>query len=519
MRCALLLALTGTSVSSALARPVVRGGLGHASTALSRPSLAAATAPPRSGVPAMALPEASAAAALALRGGLAARTPDQIFNLCFMGLSSVCAAVVVASRAGRSAAAADAPKPSKEVRSLQLRFLLVFWLYKMADWLQGPYFYEVYASKVIGGVAMTTSAVAKFFLVGFSSTAIFGAIVGGMVDSLGRKRGSLAFAALYALSALSTRANTLGMLFAGRVAGGLGTSLLFSAPEAWLVSEHQRSGFASSFLSQTFTLAYFGDSLVAITAGQLAGIADAYRGPTAPFELSVVFLALGAALAAVTWRENKGGAAPSAAASGTKPSGGGIVGEAVKAVAADRRVALVGAVQALFEGAMYIFVLQWPPALKAVLGENVPFGKVFSCFMVACMIGSSTFGAVIQRMKPEDMMAVLLMLATGAMGAATLANGGSALGPIIGSFLVFEACVGCYFPLIGTLRSKYLPDAYRGVIMNLFGIPLNLIVVAVFLSIGSLGLTGAFACSFTALATALAAIFALRFTIRDAEKA
>lgn len=40
----------------------------------------------------------------------------------------------------------------------------------------------------------------------------------------------------------------------------------------------------------------------------------------------------------------------------------------------------------------------------------------------------------------------------------------------VAAFLAFEACVGMYFPLVGTLRSKYLPDAYRGVIMNLFGI-------------------------------------------------
>ena len=42
---------------------------------------------------------------------------------------------------------------------------------------------------------------------------------------------------------------------------------------------------------------------------------------------------------------------------------------------------------------MYIFVLQWPPALKSALGAgvSVPFGTVFSCFMVCCMIGSTLF--------------------------------------------------------------------------------------------------------------------------------
>ena len=57
---------------------------------------------------------------------------------------------------------------------------------------------------------------------------------------------------------------------------------------------------------------------------------------------------------------------------------------------------------------------------------------------------------------------------------------------------------------------RYLPDAYRGVIMNLFGIPLNLIVVGVFLSISKLGLAGALTCSTTALAGATIAQFLLR---------
>jgi len=456
MRCAVLLVLLVASASEALAAaPVARHGLSRPSCALGRPAPTAAASfrSSRAGVPEMVSLPAASAAALALRGGLAARTPDQLFNMLFLSLSAACAAVVFVAKQTQGPPDPDAPKATKEVRSLQLRFLLVFWMYKMADWLQGPYFYEVYASKMIGGAVMTTSEVAKFFLTGFSSTAIFGAIIGGMVDSLGRKRGSLAFALLYSLSALSTRANSLPLLYAGRVAGGLGTSLLFSAPEAWLVTEHTRAAFPSALLSQTFTLAYFGDSLVAIAAGQLAGVAAAMRGPVAPFELSVLFLAIGAAIAALTWRENKGGAVETTDASGKKSGGGNIVGEAVKAVMADRRVALVGAVQALFEGAMYIFVLQWPPALKAVLGDNVPFGKVFSCFMVACMIGSSTFGAAIRRVAPEDIMAWLLGLATLAMGAATFSCGGT-LAPIIAAFFAFEACVGCYFPLIGTLRSK-----------------------------------------------------------------
>ena len=83
----------------------------------------------------------------------------------------------------------------------------------------------------------------------------------------------------------------------------------------------------------------------------------------------------------------------------------------------------------------------------------------------------------------------------------------------IAAFFAFEACVGMYFPLIGTLRSKYLPDAYRGVIMNLFGIPLNVLVVSVFLSIKVLGVAGALAVATGALGLATCAMFALVYMV------
>ena len=196
---------------------------------------------------------------------------------------------------------------------------------------------------------------------------------------------------------------------------------------------------------------------------------------------------------------------------------------------------------------MYIFVLQWPPAVKAALGAgvSVPFGKLFSCFMVCCMLGSTTFAYLSRTVAAEDVMSGMLLVATTAMAAATtLGVPTGAIVPLIASFFAFEACVGMYFPLIGTLRSKYLPDAYRGVIMvsskqpqhmhkqhhwptltapfplspfqqNLFGIPLNLIVVGVFLSISKLGLAGALTCSTIALSGAAVAQLTLRRMVKE----
>lgn len=48
----------------------------------------------------------------------------------------------------------------------------------------------------------------------------------------------------------------------------------------------------------------------------------------------------------------------------------------------------------------------------------------------------------------------------------------------ITSFLVVEGCVGLFMPIAGTLRSKYVPDSLQGAILNIFRLPLNVVVVA-----------------------------------------
>ena len=43
--------------------------------------------------------------------------------------------------------------------------------------------------------------------------------------------------------------------------------------------------------------------------------------------------------------------------------------------------------------------------------------------------------------------------------------------------LVFEMCVGVYFPVMGTMKGSIVPEDKRAAIYNLFRIPLNFIVL------------------------------------------
>lgn len=214
--------------------------------------------------------KSSTANTLLLRGGYISpllkdikstllQSPSSLFNGLFLSLCTVALIAKITSIKFNNQQPSDS-KDEKPIglKILQAKFLIVFWLMRMADWLQGPYFYEVYSSKIINGVPVSLDLISKIFLVGFATTGIFGPWIGRLVDTVGRKAGTLAYALLYSVGALSTRSALLPLLIIGRIAGGLGTSLLFSAPEAWLVGEHQKGKYDGKWLGQTFGWAYAG---------------------------------------------------------------------------------------------------------------------------------------------------------------------------------------------------------------------------------------------------------------------
>ncbi|KAF4383814.1 hypothetical protein F8388_023506 [Cannabis sativa] len=128
----------------------------------------------------------------------------------------------------------------------------------------------------------------------------------------------------------------------GRVLGGIATSLLFSSFESWLVAEHNKRGFEQQWLSITFSKAIFlGNDLVAIVAGLLGNLlVDSLSlGPVAPFDAASCFLAI------------------------------------------DEKMALLGAIQSLFEGSMYTFVFLWTPALIPN-DKDIPHGFIFATFIL-----------------------------------------------------------------------------------------------------------------------------------------
>lgn len=142
----------------------------------------------------------------------------------------------------------------------------------------------------------------------------------------------------------------------------------------------------------------------------------------------------------------------------------------------DASLMTLGITQTFYETAMYLFVFLWVPALELVapMEEKLPFGIIFSAFMCCMSLGSAIYG-IASTTGPSSESSVrrhaTLAIVTCLVAAVALVTSATSYNlPVrFWAFCAFEATVGMYFPILGTLRGALIPDEARASV----GIPLS----------------------------------------------
>lgn len=393
------------------------------------------------------------------------------------------------------------------IRRIKWKFLSVFWLLRIAFWMNGPYLQPVLASKEFNGKSASVSLISKFVLMQFAALPLFGALIGRFMDRYGSKIGTIVGAISYAAGALSlTTNNSLFVIFAGRCLAGLGAFMMSNGPENWLISTIGAEGQPVTLIGSILGSGFAFDPIVAVAAGELAEHFADYQGPTAPFQVAPVFLGIAAGLVIVFWgndyNEDRTRAKKSCEDSRTTQTTWSQMKEVLDEIRANPKILYLGCVQCFFEASMQIFVMKFPPILNAAVKTSfghesqTPYGTIFSCFMASCLVGSTIVGKSKSRIPLELSTIMLLLGATLSMTFATMvivtngqidSNASSKLWQLTMSFIFFETCVGAYFQSFGALRNTYMPNKNRAMFMTMVQIPLNIIVAVVFLVLHKLG--------------------------------
>jgi hypothetical protein len=133
----------------------------------------------------------------------------------------------------------------KEFDSFRHKYIAVYLVIMLADWMQGTHMYTLYLSYNVN--------VSALFLTGFLSGAIFAPFLGSFVDKFGRKNSCIMYCVLEIVINTLEHYQDFGVLLLGRVLGGISTNLLFSAFESWMTTEHRKRGFPEEWMSRTYS--------------------------------------------------------------------------------------------------------------------------------------------------------------------------------------------------------------------------------------------------------------------------
>jgi len=396
--------------------------------------------------------------------------------------------------------------PSSAWRAVAWRYLPVYVLGTLGDWMQGGHLYALYRTY---GYSITH--IGHIFAIGYTSAAILGTYAAAFGDRCGYRACVVIYGMSYSIVCGLMNWPSTALLVAGRVIGGVSYSLLYVSFESWLVAETFALQLPEEKLGDIFATATTVNAASAVLGGILAHVSlEMGRGQglvshgniyVAPFNAAIVPLLGCSALACVLWSERFGRIAKvSMADAWPRPNGQEQRPQSTTESLAHSWSRLLrepvllhlGILSSLYEAVLYAFVFLWTPALefrsaRAGRGE-IEHGKIFSLMMLFKAVGSRVFAVGLSAL-PLDTRALTHAQHAFAVRALKFAFASSAAAlsvpiwtgayaPVLGAFCVFEMLLGFYWPAVAILRTEFLSEG-RSSMMSVFRVLLNLLVIGV----------------------------------------
>ena len=238
----------------------------------------------------------------------------------------------------------DQKKLHKEFDAFRHKYILVYLVIMLADWMQGTHMYTLYLSYNVN--------ISALFLTGFLSGAFFAPFLGSAVDKFGRRNSCIVYCVLEIIINCLEHSTNFTILLIGRVLGGISTNLLFSAFESWMTTEHRKRGFPEDWLSRTYADASVGNGAMAILAGIVAQLLEDAFGHIGPFQGAIALTVL-ALLLVLPWEENYGEEQQSDGDDKKSSSLYEQFASGWSTTLSSSNIWRIGMIQALSEGAMY----------------------------------------------------------------------------------------------------------------------------------------------------------------------
>jgi hypothetical protein len=219
--------------------------------------------------------------------------------------------------------------------------------------------------------------------------------------------------------------------------------------------------------------------------GVSSGLAMSYNAYTPAFDVAAVSLLLCSVLARFLWKSRpistiEASLGAPGSPKSTAPTNLIGVSAAVRTILNSKKLLSIGLVNSLFEGVLHLFVFVWTPILEKRRGQDgvVPYGDIFSAFMVFKMMGSQAFSWFEDKISAERLVHIILLSSALCFGVTVVITD---YWFTVSSFCAFEFVLGMYWPSMAVLRAAHVPNRMRATMTSAFRIPLNVLVIVLLL--------------------------------------
>jgi len=358
-----------------------------------------------------------------------------------------------------------------DFKKFQRGFIHVYLIALGSEWLQSCYLF-VLLHKSYG---FRSTEIAGMFIFGLLACQISG-LIWDLLDFGSRKSRCFLCLALQIVSCLlmvQVSGTSYHTFVVARLISGVASSILQGSFEQWMHDSHYSNGFPDDWLKQTFIQLSFSTARLAIAVGVIGEVSMEMLGYKGPFVAALILSLSGLVLLHVVWKPDQ-----RHAAFGVPPAQACVnLSSSRKAICTNPKTLWVVAVQSCFEAVIYIFSFQWTPTLNATLPHTegtAPYGFIYSMFLISIMMGSFSFRILTNAPKPgksgDEPRFTPEALCTWAFRGAVVALFFLAVFHVqylvVVSCVLFQFCVGMFFPSMGNIRGKYVPPDTQAAVVS-----------------------------------------------------
>lgn len=333
-------------------------------------------------------------------------------------------------------------------------YLVLYSILVLSDGFRGPFLWPIYKS-----YGMDDQKIYILYAITFFSSALFTSTSGHMADNWSKSY-TLALACIIdGISCLARFSPDFNVLVVGHVLSGISYCTLFPILESWMIDKHEKAGFSESQLQETLASTSWLFGFVEIACGIGANFISSYYDYSYLLYLSAFFMIISFKMILDYNSPEKKSTKRNKKESGLSSAN-------------NSTLAVIALTQFGFETLLTVFISLWAPALgnaAKATNVNVPFGYIFSFFMVSVMIGSSVYSFLSKKLSDVAISSLIFVITFLSMVACGLFY--DSVTVLVLSFNVFEIAFGIYLPCLGSIRSKLLPPDRRTYLMSLLKIP------------------------------------------------